>query len=286
MRCRASRVAAWALLAAAVVVVTGAPAAPAAPGFRVVGAIDNSPAVGWSEIAWRTNSDVIRYRDSRTRRQADIGASGCFPYDVRAKRVLLGCERPSGRPEPRIADLGTGEVQAVPGADPSDFYLGLGLYWLLGSSCSINPPNACGTVSLNWRTGERVSYAVDTDSPTATPAASEKPKIRLVGRERGSPPRRVRLAMRRSGRPDLLLSRCRGGCFEAQYSFGRAGWIQGRRVHGYDPSTHRRRSWAIPQRVQRGKDLGLRLNGYEAILFAASPGAPQHGEMFVVSWPR
>ncbi len=81
-----------------------------------------------------------------------------------------------------------------------------------------------------------------------------------------------------------MLSRCRGGCYEAQYSYGRVAWIQGNRVHGYDPATRKRRSWPMPP-IAPGAVIDLRFNAFEALIVSWPADAPQRGTLYAVAWP-
>ena len=273
------RVTAAALAALAV----AAPAAAAA-GFRSLGQIDDQPSASFGELAWRSGGDTVHYRDSRTGRERRF-ASACLVFGVDDGRVLLGCERFRPLYAPYVADAATGRVDPVPGGDPSDLDLGLGAHWLLGIHCTPNRPDVCSSVSLNRHTGERVTYAVDADRPEPVRSSPEPSRARLAGPASRDPQERGPLLLRRRGRADVVLSRCRGGCREAQYSFGRAFWLQGGRFHTYDPATGRRRSARVPARA-RGA-LELRLNGHEAALVARPGGAGSRtGELFVAPWPR
>jgi hypothetical protein len=173
----------------------------------------------------------------------------------------------------------------VSGGDPDDLYLGLGEYWLLGTYCTPNRPDVCSSVSLNWRTGERVTFLADPDRPDPVPHPPERRRARLAGPASRNPQQRGPLLLRRRGRPDIVLSRCHSGCREAQYSFGPAFWLQGGWVHGYDPASKTRRNARVPAGA-RGRALELRANGYELAIVARAGGdGSRTGELFVAPWP-
>ena len=267
-------------LATAVLLVLaiGAPAA-AARGLRSLGPIyGGAPTASVDEFAWSTGDGTVRYRDSRTGAEFAFVIT-CFPYDVGAGRILLGCRRPYEEPiEPYIAATATGRIDRVPGAEPGDVYGWLGAFWLRGFSCNAGHPDACGQLSLNWRTGERLTYGVDPDRRDPVPFVPPPDRLRLAGPASRNPPSRGPLLLRRRGRPDIVLSRCRGGCSHWSVFYGRVLWLQGGRVHGYTPATRRRRSVALPAGAG-GRVQSVYGNSHE---LAVTTG----DILFVAPWPR
>lgn len=273
-----------ALAAALVTAAAALPATPAAgAGFRSLGPAAREPTVGWSDLAWKPGAEVLRVRDSRTARYVDVAiAATCEPYDVDPGMVLLGCQEGSGPVHPYLVDTASRATRLVSGADVRDSYAVLGRHWLGGGSCAINPP-VCDSVALNFRTGERVTGEIDLDFAGVRPRPERPRMARIVGREITSPGPRAELRFRRRGRRDVLLSRCRGGCYAAQYSFGRVAWLEGRRVHGFEVRSRRRSSWRLPSRLGDLGELGLGFTAYEVVLVAPS-AAGSGAELFSAGW--
>jgi hypothetical protein len=133
--------------------------------------------------SWAGTSQILAYaRDRstlvlRTRSATQVASfpdvagryDHCAVYAARSVVALVSCFRPGADgADPYLVRFGRTPVQVV-GGQPLDLYVSLGRYWLGGVDCTYEPSTSCTPVSLNIRTGERVTRAVDLNRSDPSP---------------------------------------------------------------------------------------------------------------------
>jgi hypothetical protein len=145
----------------------------------------------------------------------DVGGryGNCAVYAARSVVALVSCFGPGADgADPYLVRFGGAPVR-VAGGQPWDLYLSLGRYWLGGSDCTYEPWTSCTSVSLNIRSGERLTRAVDLNrsDPSPPPPVRRFPRFSgalwLPGKGTGND-----LVLHRSRHSALRLDGCRDGC--------------------------------------------------------------------------
>ncbi len=234
----------------------GSPLAVGAP--RPLPAIDShvSSAVSdnWRYVAYKTGSEVVRVRDTKTGVSYDIGiGSTCYLADARSGIVLVVCG--SGIRTYRLLFAATRSWLDVP-APATTFvtYYYLGRNWLQGTDC----PGHCGTIYLNWRSGEQRHSSGgprDIDTPNLVRYDWRRHDALIKG---GAG--RLNLYFRPAGLQSkrLLIHRCDFYCNDLPAFGGRAVWSEETTIHGYINRGRKHCTWRA--RLPAGTKPRLSMN--------------------------